>query len=101
MAKQKDKVGSKLGSKDPNLGRMAGGVYEETAEVSLKVLDKYVEGMAVDKKSHIRKEALSGSFRALDNFACARMWTSFQRVLDLVDLMSWEMTPEESSTLSD
>lgn len=97
MAKQKDKVGSKLGSKDPNLGRMAGGVYEETAEVSLKVLDKYVEGMAEDKRSHIRKEALSCSFRALDNFACARMWTSFQRVLDLVDLMSWEMTPEESA----
>ena len=97
MAKQKDKVGSKLGSKDPNLGRMAGGVYEETAEVSLKVLDKYVEGMAEDKRNHIRKEALSCSFRALDNFACARMWTSFQRVLDLVDLMSWEMTPEESA----
>ena len=97
MAKQKDKVGSKLGSKDPNLGRMAGGVYEEIAEVSLKVLDKYVEGMAEDKRSQIRKEALSCSFRALDNFACARMWTSFQRVLDLVDLMSWEMTPEESA----
>ena len=30
----KDKVGSSMGSKDPNLGRMAGGVYEEVAEVS-------------------------------------------------------------------
>ena len=86
-----------MGSKDPNLGRMAGGAYEEVAEVSLKVLDKYRGEMSEDKKSHIRKEALSSSFRALDNYAIARMWTSFQRVLDLVDLMTWDMTPEESA----
>ena len=97
VVKQKDKVGSKMGSKDPNLGRMAGGVYEEIAEVSLKVLDKYRGEMSEDKKIHIRKEALSCSFRALDNFACARMWTSFQRILDLVDMMTWDMTPEESA----
>ena len=93
-------MGSKKGSKDPNLGRTAGGVYEEIAEVSLKVLDKYAREMAEDKKSNIRKEALSCSFRALDNYACARMWTAFQRILDLVDLMTWGMTPEESAELN-
>ena len=97
MVKQKDKVGTKMGSRDPNLGRMAGGAYEEVAEVSLKVLDKYRGEISEDRKSHVRKEALSSSFRALDNYAIARMWTSFQRVLDLVDLMTWDMTPEESA----
>ena len=97
VVKQKDKVGSKMGLKDPILGRMAGGAYEEIAEVSLKVLDKYRGEMSEDKKSHIRKEALSCSLRALDNYACARMWTSFQRILDLVDMMTWDMTPEESA----
>ena len=28
------------------------------------------------------------------------MWTAFQRVLDLVDLMTWGMTPEESAELN-
>ena len=98
--KQKDKVGSKMGSKDPNLGRTAGKVYEEIVEVSLGVLDKYAQEMGEDKKGTIRREALSCSFRALDNYACARMWTCFQRVLDLVDLMTWGMTPEENAELN-
>ena len=95
----KDKVGSSMGSKDPNLGRMAGGVYEEVAEVSLRVLELH-STMGASNRTHIRKEALASSFRALDNYACAKMWTSFQRVLDLVDLMSWGMAPEESAELN-
>ena len=74
-----------------------GGWPEEIAEVSLKVLDKYLGEMSEEKKSHIRKEALSCSFRALDNYACERVWTSYQRVLDLVDLMTWDMTPGDSA----
>ena len=95
----KDKVGSSMGSKDPNLWRMAGGVYEEVAEVSLRVLELHPT-MGASNRTHIRKEALASSFRALDNYACAKMWTSFQRVLDLVDLMSGGMSPEESAELN-
>ena len=96
---QKDKVGSSMGSKDPNLGRVAGGVYEELAEVSLRLLEVHPT-MGDNNRIHIRKEAMGSSFRALDNFACAKMWSSFQRVLDLVDRMSWGMTPEESAELN-
>ena len=96
---QKDKVGSSMGSKDPNLGRVAGGVYEELAEVSLRLLEVHPT-MGENNRIHIRKEAMGSSFRALDNFACAKMWSSFQRVLDLVDRMSWGMTPEESAELN-
>ena len=92
-------MGSSMGSKDPNLWRMAGGVYEEVAEVSLRVLELH-STMGTSNRTHIRKEALASSFRALDNYACAKMWTSFQRVLDLVDLMSWGMAPEESAELN-
>ena len=96
---QKDKVGSSMGSKDPNLGRVAGRVYEELAEVSLRLLEVHPT-MGDNNRIHIRKEAMGSSFRALDNFACAKMWSSFQRVLDLVDRMSWGMTPEESAELN-
>ena len=75
---QKDRVGSSLGSKDPNIGRIAGGVYEEIAEVSLAVLVKNPT-MANVNRIHIRKETLVSCFRALDNYACATMWTCFQR----------------------
>ena len=88
-----------MGSKDPNLGRLAGGVYEEVAEVSLKVLGEHPR-MRDDYRAHIRKEALGCCLRALDNYACAKMWTSFQRVLDLIDTMTWGMTPEESAELN-
>ena len=95
----KNKVGSSMGSKDPNLGRMAGGVYEEVAEVSIRVLELHPM-MGPSNRTHIRKEAMSSSFRALDNYACAKMWTSFQRVLDLLELMTWGMSPEESAELN-
>ena len=76
--KQKDRVGSSLGSKDPNIGRLAGGVYEEIAEVSLAVLLKHPD-MGDVNRVHIRKEMVVSCFRALDHFACATMWTCFQR----------------------
>ena len=96
----KNKVGSSMGSKDPNLGRMAGGVYEEVAEVSLRVLELHPKMTPPSNRTHIRKEAMTSCLRALDNYACAKMWTSFQRVLDLMDLMTWEMSPEESAELN-
>ena len=96
---QKNKLGSSMGSKDPNLGRMAGGVYEEMTEVSLRVLELHPV-MGPSNRTHIRKEAMTSSFRALDNYACAKMWTSFQRVLDLQEMMTWGMSPEESAELN-
>ena len=96
--KQKNKVGTSLGSKDPNLGRLAGGVYEEVVEVTLKVLSE-IQKMREDYRTHMRKEALNCGFRALDNFAVAGMWTSFERVLGLLDGISWVLAPEESAEL--
>ena len=97
--KQKNKVGTSLGSKDPNLGRLAGGVYEEVVEVTLKVLSE-IQKMREDYRTHMRKEALNCGFRALDNYAVAGMWTSFERVLGLIDSISWELAPEESAELN-
>ena len=53
-------------------------MYEEIAEVSLAVLVKNPT-MANVNRIHIRKETLVSCFRALDNYACATMWTCFQR----------------------
>ena len=97
--KQKNKLGTSLGSKDPNLGRLAGGVYEEVVEVTLKVLSE-IQKMREDYRTHMRKEALNCGFRALDNFAVAGMWTSFERVLGLLDSISWVLAPEESAELN-